>query len=104
MQTLTKSLIINQLLNHKEQIRQCGIARLGLFGSYVREQQTENSDIDIYIEFAEKAENFDNFMQICFLLDDLFSEKRVEVVTQNGLSPYIGAHILNEVQYVQIAD
>ena len=39
-------------------------------------------------------------MGICFYLDELFAGKKVEVVTMNGLSKYIGPYILKEVQYV----
>ncbi len=49
-------------------------------------------------------ETFDNFMAVCDLLDNIFSGYKVEVVTTGGLSPYIGPHILNSVEYVQIAN
>jgi hypothetical protein len=60
--------------------------------------------IDILIDFEEGKETFDNFMAVCTFLDALFEEHKVEVVTAKGLSPYIGPHILNSVEYVQIAN
>ena len=45
---------------------------------------------------------FKNFMNFCFMMDDLFSKIKVEVVTKNGLSPFIGPYILKEVEYVKI--
>ncbi len=100
--TLTKQAIINILNINKSKIIHFGIVKIGLFGSYVREEQNEKSDIDIFVDFSPQKETFDNFMELCFFLDDLFLGKKVEVVTQNGLSPIIGPKILKEVEYVEI--
>ena len=77
-----------------------GIHEVGLFGSYVRNEQTEKSDIDILVDFEPDKETFDNYMAVCELLERLFKDIKVEIVTRNGLSPYIGPKILKEVQYV----
>ena len=58
------------------------------------------SDIDILIDFIPEMENFDNYMAACDILEQLFKNERVEIVTKNGLSPYIGPKILKEVHYV----
>lgn len=71
-----------------------------MFGSYVRNEQTELSDIDILNDFYPEKETFDNYMAVYELLEKLFKNFRVEVVTKNGLSPYFGPKILNEVQFV----
>ncbi len=41
-------------------------------------------------------------MAVYDIIEKLFKNQRVEIVTKNGLSPYIGPEILNEVNYVQI--
>ncbi len=97
---LNKQYIFNQLTQRKSDIQQFGVQKIGLFGSYVRNEQKENSDIDILIEFEKDKTTFDNFMSVCFYLDDLFTGKKVEVVTTGGLSKYIGPFILKEVEYV----
>lgn len=99
---LTKKQIVERILSNSIPIRQYGISRIGLFGSYARQQQKEDSDIDILIDFEGDKETFDNFMAIYNLLEQLFSEHKVEVVTTGGLSPYIGPYILKNVEYVQI--
>lgn len=73
---------------------------MGLFGSYVRGEQSEKSDIDILIDFEPEMENYDNYMAVYDMFELLFKNERVEIVTKNGLSPYIGPKILNEVTYV----
>jgi predicted nucleotidyltransferase len=97
---LTKEIIKRRIEEHKTQIQQLGIKDIGLFGSYVREGQHEQSDIDLLISFQEDRDNFDNFMGICDLLDRIFKGQRVEVVTKNSLSPYIAPKVLKEVEYV----
>ncbi len=77
-----------------------GVQSVGLFGSYVRNEQTEKSDIDLLIDFDPEKETFDNYMALCDYLDLLFRNEKVEIVTKNGLSPHIGPSILREVQYV----
>ncbi len=97
---ITKNYILSTIKSHKSDISSFGIQNIGLFGSYVRNEQSIDSDIDILIDFEPDMENFDNFMAAYDFLEKLFSEEKVELVTRNGLSPYIGPVILNEVVYV----
>ena len=54
------------------------------------------------MDFAPDQHSFDNFMALSFFLEDLLGRK-VEVVTREALSPYIGPHILREVERVTVA-
>lgn len=101
---LSKKDIKDEISSHASLIRQHGISRIGLFGSFARQEERPGSDIDILIDFQPEKETFDNLMAICDLLDNLFKGYKVEVVTSGGLSPYIGPHILKNVEYVQIAN
>ncbi len=95
-----KEHILHSIRSRKAEIAQFGIRSIGLFGSYARDEQSENSDIDILIDFEPEKENFDNFMAAYDFIEQLFKSQHVELVTKNGLSPYIGPKILNEVTYV----
>lgn len=77
-----------------------GVNKIGLFGSYLRNEQTPKSDIDLLIDFDKKNETYDNFLKVYAFLEKLFSKQSLGIVTKNGLSPYIGPQILKEVQYV----
>ena len=101
---LSKKRIKDEISSNGTLIRQHGINKIGLFGSFARQEQKKGSDIDILIDFQKDKETFDNFMAICDLLDNIFKGYKVEVVTTGGLSPYLGPHILNSVEYVQIAN
>src|SRR3989304_6990062 len=87
------------LLKHKEEFRkQFGLKEIGIFGSYIRGEQNEGSDIDILIEL-EKPISFVRFMKLENALSELLGV-RVELVTKKALKPNIGKRILQEVQYV----
>jgi hypothetical protein len=88
------------LRSQKHEFSKFGIKNVGLFGSYTRNEQVINSDIDVLIDFEPEAENFDNFMAVYDIIQQLFKDEKIEVVTVNGLSPYISPSILKEVQYV----
>lgn len=95
-----KDFIISTIRTHKSELSQFGIKDIGLFGSYAREEQTAKSDLDILIDFEPDKESFDNYMAAYDYFEELFKNEKIEIVTKNGLSPYIGPSILNEVLYV----
>ncbi|MEA2003749.1 MAG: nucleotidyltransferase family protein [archaeon] len=71
---------------------------MGLFGSYARSEQTEESDIDLLVEFAEPM-GFVKFIE----LEDHLSEKlgaKVDLVTPDALKPIIKPYVMKEVVYV----
>lgn len=94
----TKQEILDLLYQNRKRLKALGLRKLGLFGSYVRGEQHPESDIDILVEFVPEQKTFDNFMQLSFFLEDLLRHK-VELVTVESLSPYLGPHILKEVEY-----
>jgi len=98
----TKEFIFQRLIEEREKLAFFGVKNIGLFGSFVRGNQTSLSDIDILVEFMPGKHTFDNFMEVAFLLEELLGRK-VELVTPEALSPHIGPHILREVERVPIA-
>jgi hypothetical protein len=98
----TKDDILNAIREKVGQFHKLGVKRLGLFGSFVRGEPSTKSDVDILVEFEPGQKTFDHFMQLSFLLEEIF-QRRVEIVTPESLSPHIGPHILREVEYVPIA-
>jgi predicted nucleotidyltransferase len=98
----TKDEIVQRILEEREQLAFFGVRNIGLFGSFIRGEQTTLSDVDLLVEFMPEKHTFDNFMEVAFLLEELLGRK-VEVVTPESLSPHIGPHILREVERVPIA-
>jgi predicted nucleotidyltransferase len=95
----TRENILSKIKLIKQDLKDLGVKHIGLFGSYSRNDQNENSDIDILIDFEPEKEYFDNFMLVCELIENLFKDHKIEIITKNGLSPHIGPKILNEVMY-----
>jgi len=95
----TKRKALSLIEEHRDRIKALRVKKLGLFGSFVREEQGVESDIDLLVEFEQGKKTFDNFIHLSFFLEDLF-KRRVELVTTESLSPYIGPHIISEVEYV----
>jgi predicted nucleotidyltransferase len=96
----TKDNIIAALKYYKPEFLKFGVQNIGLFGSYLRNEQSDKSDIDLLIDFDPDKENFDNYMSVYDMLEKIFKNEKVEVVTKNGLSKYIGPKILKDVMYV----
>ena len=58
--------------------------------------------MDFLVEFEPDQKTFDHFMNLAVLLEDLL-HRRIELVTTDALSPYIGPHIMGEVEYAVLA-
>lgn len=100
---LDNNRILQVLASNKQQLNSFGVKEIGLFGSFARSEQSENSDIDLLVDLQPEKKTFRNFMQLSYYLEELLGRK-VELVTKQSLSPYIGPHILNTVQYAAITD
>ena len=88
---------INILRQHLPEIREkYSVSYLGVFGSYVRGEQTTDSDLDLLVEFYEKPGLFE-YIELEDHLSDLLGVK-VDLVMKSALKPNIGKRILNEVE------
>ena len=91
--------IMKQLQTHKQNLKDdYGVISVGIFGSYVRGEQTEKSDIDMLVEL-EKPVGLVKFIQLEKHISNLLGIK-VDLATKKALKPYIGQRILREVRYV----
>lgn len=71
---------------------------LGIFGSYVHNEQSDDSDLDILVDFKAPISLFE-FIDMEEELSKLLHTK-VDLVSRNALKPFIGRHILSEVQLI----
>jgi len=72
------------------------VKKIGIFGSYARNEQSSESDIDLLVEFSRPV-GFE-FIDLKDYLESLF-EQPIDLVTENALKPYMKDEILSEVQY-----
>lgn len=76
-----------------------GVLKVGLFGSVVRDEAGESSDIDLFIELDPESVTYKKYLDLEVYLQSLFPRK-VEIVTTDGVSPYILPYISQEVVWV----
>ncbi|MBA4392599.1 MAG: nucleotidyltransferase [Desulfobacca sp.] len=98
----TKQDFLDVIDQNRSHLRALGVKKIGLFGSFVRGEQRPESDIDLLVEFDPGRKTFDSFMELAFFLEELI-QHRIELVTVESLSPYIGPYILSEVEYAPLA-
>lgn len=94
----TREDIIRDIELNKGRILSYGVSRLGVFGSVARNETNEESDIDFIVEFAEGKKNYKNFINLYFLLTDIFKRK-IDMLTEQSLKPYMREQILKDTVY-----
>lgn len=89
------------LAKHKEELKEkYKVKEIGIFGSYIREEQKVKSDLDILVEFKEDAKlSLLDVVGLEIELSDLLGMK-VDLVEKKCLKPYIGRQILKEIVYI----
>ncbi len=94
--------IIHLIVQNKSKLKkEYGVKEIGIFGSYVRGEQKDTSDIDILVSFYPKAKmNLIKFVELENFLSALLGGIKVDLVTKAALKPRIGKKILNEVIYI----
>lgn len=97
----SKEALISLLRINRNKIRQLGVSKLSLFGSFLTNRFHAESDVDFLVEFQPNMKTYDNFMELSFFLEDLLG-RRVELVTSQSLSPHIGPYILKEAENVAL--
>lgn len=90
---LNKEEIKKIILENKTVLRKYSVRTIDLFGSYVRSEQREGSDIDFLVDFEKPT--FNNYMDLIFFLENLF-KKKISVITPGSLSPYLKPYIEKE--------
>lgn len=95
---LSKQSIVKELHNRRGELAsRFGVKRIGLFGSYVRGEAVEASDMDFLVEFDTPA--FDQYMDLKFFLEELFGIS-VDLVSSDAVKPGLQPCIDREIAYV----
>lgn len=91
--------IREELEQHREEMREeYRVKEIGIFGSYVRGETDDASDVDILVDF-EQPVGFFKFLELEEYLEGLLGV-RVDLVSRKALKPRIGKRILKEVLIV----
>ncbi len=92
--------IERKLEEKKEQIKRVfHIKEIGIFGSFIRGEQTASSDIDVLVEFEKGHKDFFNYMRLKYYLEELLG-RNVDLVIKNAVKSRLKERIFSEVEYV----
>jgi predicted nucleotidyltransferase len=97
-----KQELISRMLLNETKIRSLGVRRLGIFGSFVRNEMSDDSDVDFFVDLEASGKTFKNFMYLADFLEEI-TGRSVELVTPQSLNEFTGKYILQELEYVPFA-
>jgi uncharacterized protein len=86
--------VLSMLRAHRDELRALGATRLGLFGSFARDEAGPESDVDLLVELDQRT--FDRYMDLKLFLEDLLG-RRVDLVLADRIKPRLREQILTEV-------
>ena len=91
--------VIEILRNSKAELtRKYSLKSLALFGSYARDEQTDNSDIDVLVEFSEPVGM--EFIDLLMDLEKILNNNKIDLVSKKGIKPHYLPYIEEELIYV----
>ena len=101
MKVKTKQEVVDIIRENLDKFALFGVLEVGLFGSFVREEQNDESDVDLLVNLqADDPRVYcDNYFALLDFVDTLFGRK-VDVITENSITEITGLNICREVEYV----
>ena len=97
---MTKAEILSYLQTHKDELgRKYGVVKIGLFGSYARDEQNDSSDIDIAVELEKSKKS----LSVLFALKREIEQslgKSVDIGIESALKPIVKEYVQKEIIYV----
>ena len=91
--------VLNALRAHKPTLtEQFGVTGLALFGSFARDQATDQSDVDVLVMFDGPATS-SSYFGVQFYIEDLL-HRRVDLVTDRGLRSELRPYVERDALYV----
>lgn len=95
----TREEVLETLRKHKPGLeKKYPLASLALFGSFARGEQTDSSDVDVMVEL--KAPMGWDFIDLLEDIEKLFPEKKVDLISKNGIQPYKWKYFSKDLIYV----
>jgi len=93
-----KDTIIKFITEHKKEIHNMGVKRIGIFGSFARGEENEDSDIDFAVKMDDenRAENY--FKLLHYLEDGL--KRKIDLGIEENIKPSVKEIVEKEIIYV----
>ena len=98
---LNREIILDFLRNQSQYLRNnYHILKIGLIGSFARDEQSETNDIDLLVEFEPGTEDlFDLKIKLKDYLKSNF-KRDIDICRVKYLKPYAKEYLMKEVIYV----
>jgi len=91
--------IINFIKNNKKFLKkQYGVEKIGIFGSYVKNNIKDDSDIDIAIEMDKESKTLHNFLELKRYLEKNL-QREVDLGIESNLKKAVKKKIKSEIIY-----
>ena len=98
---MTQSHVLSYLSQHKEEFFQkFGLVKLGIFGSFGRDEAREDSDIDIIIELDNNIDDIYRKKQALKQELESYFQRKVDIAREKYLKPLAKKSIMNDTIYV----
>ena len=94
---MRKNEILRVLRENKGKIKAFGVKRIGIFGSFARDEATEKSDIDVVVEFEKGKATFKNVCGLVDFLEELFG-REIDLLTPDGIESIRIKHVKEEIK------
>ena len=99
MGTKDRDQVLAFLRKHKSELQsRFGVTRLGLVGSYARNEAKEDSDIDLVVSM-QSENTFRSFFGLLHFLQDNLHE-RIDLATEASLKPLVKETVMRDIHYV----
>jgi predicted nucleotidyltransferase len=95
---MEKEKVLLVLRSSLAELKTLGVQSVAVFGSTARDEASPESDVDVLIEFSERA-TFDRYMEVKFLLENSLG-KPVDLITRAALKPRMRPQVEQEAIYV----
>jgi len=91
--------ILEYIRQHKEELLQFGVEKIGLFGSYARGDNTANSDVDILVKFGNTNSKYYSYFNLKNYLQDRL-HREIDLCREEDIRKEFKEEILRSVVYV----
>jgi predicted nucleotidyltransferase len=92
---LTKKELENKLAAHRHELKKMGVVSLAVFGSVARDESTQQSDIDLLVDFDREVSLFYLF-EIQHKLEDIIGVPKIDLIQRGAIHPALRDQILSE--------
>lgn len=96
--SLNTKIILKRIASEKEKLKEMGVRKIGIFGSYAKNKQKYKSDIDFLVDF--RVIDLDRYLYVLNLLEKMF-RKKIDLVIESDLKPEL-KYVKREAKYARI--